>query len=206
MTSSNATRTAPSEKLISDLLDSLDRLFGLHPGFRPVHAKGVMCKGSFAPTSAAAGLTKAPHASRASVPVVVRFSNFTGIPTIPDNDPNASPRGFAVRFYLAEHVHTDIVGHSENGFPVRNGEDFLEFALALAESGAGAAKPTRFDRFLEKHPETAHFVSQPKYIPLSYATESYFAVTAFKFTNQNGDTRYGRFQIRPENGNEYFSD
>jgi catalase len=34
----------------------------------------------------------------ASVPVMVRFSDFTGLPDIPDTEVKANPRGFAVRF------------------------------------------------------------------------------------------------------------
>ena len=38
-------------------------------------------------------LTRAPHAHRPSTPVTVRFSDGTGVPTIPDNDPaRSSPR------------------------------------------------------------------------------------------------------------------
>src|SRR5579883_706570 len=150
--------SAPSDTLIKDLLDSLDQLFGSHPGFRPVHAKGVMCSGTFTPSPQAAGLTRAPHVNRESTPVVVRFSNFAGVPTIPDNDPNASPHGFAVRFYLAEHVHTDIIGHSHDGFPTRTGEEFLELARALATSGPDAAKPTALDIFFSKYPKAKKFL------------------------------------------------
>src|SRR5215813_12199583 len=86
---------------------------GIHSGFRPAHAKGILLRGTFQPAADAASLTRAPHVQRASTPVTVRFSDFAGIPTIPDNDPQgASPRGMAVRFHLAEHSHTDIVAHS----------------------------------------------------------------------------------------------
>jgi catalase len=62
----------------------------------------------------------------------VRFSDFAGIPTVSDNDPqNASPRGCAIRFHLAEHFHTDIVAHSVDNFPSRTEEGFLEFLNAL---------------------------------------------------------------------------
>ena len=65
----------------------------------------------------AASLTRAPDLHRSSTPVRARFSNFAGLPTIADNDPQgAGPRGFAVRFHLAEHVHTDIIGHSVDAF------------------------------------------------------------------------------------------
>src|SRR3984957_12106183 len=77
-------------------------LFGAHPGFRPVHAKGAMLNGFFTPSPDAAKLSRAPHFNRPSTPTTVRFSNSTGIPVIPDNDPNADPLGCAVRFHLAE--------------------------------------------------------------------------------------------------------
>ena len=99
-----------SSSLIADLMDILDELSGgVHPGFRPAHAKGLMCTGSFTPSSEAARLTRAPHANRPSTPVIVRYSNGTGMPAIPDNDPAQSgPRGIAVRFQLADHEESLI--------------------------------------------------------------------------------------------------
>src|SRR5436309_6900030 len=125
--------------LITDLLGTLDQLAGgVHPGFRPAHAKGLMCAGTFTPSPEAAELTRAPHAGRPATPVTVRYSDSTGIPTIPDNDlARSGPRGIAVRFHLADHVHTDIVAHSTNGFPVRTGEEFLEFLRAAAAAACG---------------------------------------------------------------------
>jgi catalase len=132
------TGTLTNPAFAQQLLDALDALSGLHPGFRPVHAKGLMCSGTFTPSPQAANLTRAPHASRPSTAVTVRYSNATGVPTIPDNDPARSgPRGIAIRFHLAEHVHTDIVANSTDGFPVRTGEEFLEFLRAPAAFGAG---------------------------------------------------------------------
>src|SRR5207249_5274864 len=99
--------------LARQLLDALDAISGLHPGFRPAHAKGLMCSGTFTPSPEAAKLTRAPHAAKPSTPVTVRYSDSTAVPTIPDNDPRQSgPRGMAIRFHLAEHIHTDIVAHS----------------------------------------------------------------------------------------------
>ena len=96
---------------------------GVHLGFRPAHAKGVLLRGVFTPSSEAASLTRAPHLQQNSTPVTVRFSNFAGIPTVADNDPQgASARGFAVRFHLGEHVRTDIIGHSVDSFPARTAE------------------------------------------------------------------------------------
>ena len=191
--------------LAEQLLGALDTLSGLHPGFRPAHAKGLMCSGTFTPSPEAAKLTRAPHASKPSTPVLVRYSDSTGVPTIPDNDPQRSgPRGIAVRFHLGDHVHTDIVAHSTNGFPVRTGEEFLEFLRAAAAFGAG--KPETLGAFLATHPNAKRFVEAPKPIPTSFAREAFFAVTAFRFTNANGVSRHGRFRIRPDAGTEYLSD
>src|SRR5882724_8688733 len=180
-----------SSGLITDLLGILDELSGgVHPGFRPAHSEGLMCIGTFAPSPEAAGLTRAPHANRPSTHATVRYSNSTGIPTIPDNDPaHSGPRGIAVRFHLADRVHTDIVAHSTNGFPVRTGEEFLEFLRAAAAAGEG--KPEAMGEFLAAHPNARRFVESPKPIPTSFARETFFAVTSFKFTNAEGVSRDG---------------
>ena len=190
--------------LAEKLLASFDALSGLHPDFRPAHAKGMMCSGTFTPSPEAAQLTRAPHANRPSTPVTVRFSNSTGLPTVPDNDPAKSgPRGIAIRFHLADHVHTDIIGHSTNGFPVRTGEEFLELNRAAAAFGAG--KPEALGGFLATHPRAQQFIETPKPIPTSFTREAYFAITSFKFANSQGEFRHGRIRIRPESGTEYLT-
>jgi catalase len=198
------TGTIANPALTRELLDALDALFGVHPGFRPAHAKGLMCSGTFTPSADAAKLTRAPHATAPSTPVTVRYSDGTGVPNIPDNDPAQSgPRGIAIRFHLGDHVHTDIIAHSTNGFPVRTGEEFVQFLRALAKFGAG--QPEALGAFLAAHPNAKRFVDTPKPIPTSFAREAFFAVTSFKFTNAHGVSRHGRFRIRPDAGTEYLS-
>jgi catalase len=192
-------------QLANDLLAQFDQLFGLHPGFRPAHAKGIMLTGTFTPSAQAQSLTKAPHAQK-STPVTARFSNSTGIPQIPDNSPDANPRGFAIRFNLAEHVHTDIVSHSTDGFPTRDANQFLEFLRAAGASGPDVPSPKPIEQFLGAHPAALAFVQAPKPFPTSLARDTYFAVTAFAFTNAAGDKKYGRYRIIPEQGNDYLSD
>ncbi|GMV84139.1 MAG: hypothetical protein AMXMBFR7_53230 [Planctomycetota bacterium] len=190
--------------LAQKLIDVLDKLSGLHPGFRPAHAKGAMCVGTFTPSLEAVEVTRAPHGSRASTPVTVRFSNATGVPNIPDNNPAVSgPRGCAIRFHLGEHVHTDIIAHSADGFPVRTGEEFLAFLNGVAEMGAG--KPEALGAFLATHPNAQRFVELPKPIPSSFAREAYFAPSAYTFTNAAGASRHGRFRIRPEAGLDFLT-
>jgi catalase len=193
--------------LVADLLDVLDKLAGgVHPGFRPVHAKGEMYSGTFTPSPGAANLTRTPHAARPSTPVTVRFSLSAGIPSAADNDPTASsPQGMAVRFHLADHVHTDIIAQSLDRFPVRTGQEFLEFLQAAAASGPGSPTPPPIAAFLAAHPAAKAFVEAPRPIPASYAQQPYFAITAFKFTNAAGQSRFGRFRFRPEAGTKFLT-
>jgi len=197
------------EKLIAlsqDLLGEFDKIFGLHPGFRPAHARGTMLTGTFTPSLDAASLTRAPHIARESTPVTARFSNATGLPLIPDNDPNANPRGLAIRFHLAERVHTDIISHSTDGFPTRTGQEFLEFLRAAASSDPSKPPPSPIQTFLGSHPKALAFVQTPKPSPSSFARESYFGVTALRFINKDGVSRYGRYRIRPDAGTEHLDE
>jgi hypothetical protein len=84
------------EKLLTlsrDVIAAFDKADGgIHPGFRPAHAKGILLTGIFAPSPDAASLTRAPHLQQSPTPVTVRFSNFAGIPTVPDNDLQGAAR------------------------------------------------------------------------------------------------------------------
>jgi catalase len=190
---------------VIEAFDKADR--GPHSGFRPAHAKGILLTGEFKPAPEAVGLTRAPHVQRVSVPVTARFSDFGGVPTVADNDSqNAGPRGFAVRFHLAEHVHTDIISHSVDSFPARTAEEFLEFLNALITTDPDGPHPNAIEQFLGTHPAALAFVQAPKPIPKSFARESFFGVSAFRFTNAGGASRYGRFRVVPVAGNEYLND
>ncbi len=196
------------EKLLAlsrEVLQGFERASGgIHPGFRPAHAKGVLVSGVFTPASEAAALTSAPHCAALSTPVTLRFSNFAGIPNVPDNDPRgASPRGCAIRFHLAPHVHTDIVMHSIDDFPARTVAEFMGFLNALLATEPTGPHPNPIEQFLGSHPAALRFVQTPKPIPTSFARESFFAVSAFRFTSSSGTSRFGRYRMLPEAGNEY---
>jgi catalase len=66
--------------------------------------------------------------------------------------------------------------------------------------------PKPIEKFLAAHPAALAFVQTPKPYPSSLARESYFGVTAFKFTNDAGQTKSGRYRIVPELGNDFLTD
>lgn len=172
---------------------------------RAVHAKGVLASGSFKPSKEAATLSKATLFAGGQKPVLARFSNFTGIPTIPDTIGDANPRGLALKFELPAGETSDVVAHSFNGFPTKTSEEFRQLLLAIGQSGPGAAKPNAVDSFLETHPVAKTFLTTQKPAPRSYTSLGYFGVNAFAFTNAKGKTVFVRYRFVPVGGEAFLS-
>lgn len=196
---------ADDKPVTEQLVDTLTTLSGgPHAGFRANHAKGIMVEGTFTPTVQAASVSKATHFQKAT-PVLVRFSDATGVPNIPDANGNAFPKGIAIRFQLPDGTATDIVSISVNGFPAATPEDFLGLLNAVRDSQGSTAKPSPVEQFLGSHPAALKFVTTPKPAPVSFATQPFFGVNAFEFTNAAGKTAFGRYQIVPVAGAQYLS-
>jgi len=178
------------------IVNAFQDLFGKHPGQRVNHAKGIVAEGSFKASPDAAGLTRAVHFQPGTVPITVRFSNATGIPNLPDGDPNANPHGMAIKFRLPNGSDTDIVINSLHFFPVATPAEFRDLLLAVAASKPGSPKPTKLDDFVAKHPAVPGATATAK-TPESFATEQYFGINAFGFTNKAGETRFIRYVAEP---------
>lgn len=187
--------------IATQIVEAFDHLFrGPRAGVRAVHAKGLLAEGTFVPTEHAALLSRAVHFQGPAIPVVVRFSNFSGLPAIADNDAMSNPRGMSIKFFLPDGGDTDIVAHSYNGFPAATPEDFLKFLRAL-----GSPDPSEINRFLQTHPAAQAFAATPSLAPQSYAREAYYGVNAFRFTNAAGVSHYGRYRLEPVAGTGYLS-
>lgn len=187
------------------LVDDLHAAFGKHHA-RAVHAKGAILGGNFAPTEAARALSKAAVFAGATVPVTIRFSDFTGIPDIPDNIGDANPRGLAIKFRAGGDADMDVVTHSFNGFPTATADEFGVLLRAIGSSGPGAAKPTSLDKFLESHPIAKKFLTTQKPPPVSYATTAYFGVNSVAFVNAKGERHFVRYRFVPEAGEHYLDE
>jgi|SRR5579859_6879296 len=192
--------------IAQQIFDIMANAHGVKPGYRPVHAKGIACQGTFAPSKDAATLSKAAHFQGASVPVTVRLSEGSPDPSIPDNSPDAGPRGLAIRFILPGNGKADIVAMSHNGFIVGTVEEFLALEQAIAATDPTKPHPWPIEAFLGAHPLALKFVLDNKVIPASFATESFFSNDSFIFVNKNGAKQAGRYRILPEAGPLYLND
>src|SRR3954451_3215062 len=141
------------DELSERLVDGINATYGSHPGHRAVHAKGVLCSGTFTPTGSAAALSGAPHFAGPTIRAHVRFSNGGGDPSVPDGTRDA--RGMAVKFYLPDGGTTDIVALSLPVFFVRTPEELFEFNEARRpEPETGTPNMEKVGPFLAEPPET----------------------------------------------------
>jgi len=196
----------PAGSVVAQLVQIQRTLAGSHPGFRPAHAKGIVCAGTFTASPDARSVTRAAHLQGQSVPVIVRFSNASGDPEVHDGVPGV--RAMSVKFQLSDGKNADILANSIEGFPARTPEEFLEFLRAqLPDPSTGKPVADAVPKFLSTHPAAAAFVGRlmQKPIPASYAQATFHGEHAFRFTAADGTSRFGRYQFVPEAGEAYLS-
>jgi len=175
---------------------AINSYFGSHPGFRALHAKGTLLKGTFTAGSEAASLTMAAHMQGDAVAVTARLSNGSGNPDHPDYAPD--PRGLAVKFYLPGGSRTDIVAATTPRFISRTPEGFVEL---LAAQGSGIAAAWKLPLVLARHPEmvrNAPALAPSLRPPPSYAAATYHGQHAFKWIDSGGGERFVRYTWLPE--------
>jgi catalase len=192
---------APAKTLPEQIADVMVQLAGgIHPGLRFTHTKGLVTSGTFTPAPTAKAISRAAHLQSAAVPVVVRFSDGSGLPAIADNHDAASPHGMAVRFMLPGGAYTDIVSNSHNGFFVGTGEDFLTLLKAILNTTATSPHPSPIESFLGTHPAALKVLVDSKPAAKSFENLDFFSNNAVIFVDAAGNKHPGRYQIIPVAG------
>ena len=122
---------ALDDPLVTGILDALTKVAGDHPGYPPVHAKGVMCTGQFTPASGAAlqqatapsantfviNLKAATYSVSATLPTINTTITIQGTDAATRNIQSASP-GHPLLFNVGtggnltlDHVTVSNAGH-----------------------------------------------------------------------------------------------
>ena len=148
--------------------------------------------------------TLAACAFATSLPVVARFSDFAGVPDVPDNADGAAPAGFAIKIKAKDGDDFDIESNQHNTFIVSTFDEFAVLLRALAASGPDAPHPNAVEQFLAAHPGAAQFLATRTY-PVSYARATYFGINSLKFTNAKGASVFVRYRMVPRAGEKYLS-
>jgi catalase len=195
----------PDNDLAQQIFDVMSQLPGNKPNTRVVHAKGLVCHGTFEPSKDAAKLSVAKHFA-APVPTLVRYSDAAPDPAVADVSPDSFPRGMAIRFTLPDGKATDIVSFAHNGFVVGTGEDFLGLQKAVVATDPSKPHPWPVEVFVSTRPRALKFVQDSKLMPISFGNEAFFGNNAFIFVDKKGKKQAVRYQIRPVAGQQYLSD
>jgi catalase len=193
-----------------EIVDALHAVNGgPHAGFRAVHAKGTVCKGTFTATPEAKKLSRAAHLQGNPIETTVRFSNASGDPHTSDANPIAG-RGMAVKFHLPDGEATDLVSVPLVVFLARTPEDFLELTRArIPDPETGQPDPDKLGAYMAEHPEFGLALQKglPKLAPTtSFAASDYRALHAFCLVDADGGPHWGRYTWEPEEGPEYLTD
>lgn len=188
---------AQSKPVEEQIVDDFNKAYGVHAGFRANHAKGIVAEGHFKATADAAKLSKAAIFDGSTIPVTIRFSDSTGLPNIPDGNPQASPHGISIKYHLPGGTDTDMVLNSLKFFPVATGEEFRDLLDAVLASPDNAPKPTKFEQFVKTHP-TVPMAMATVATPDSFADEEYNGVDAFVLVDNDGKKQAVRYIVVPE--------
>lgn len=181
------------------VVDAMERMSGLHPGFRRAHALGRCYDAVFTPSGAAAAYTTAEHLAAEPTPAIVRYSNTAGDPGEPDGGATVV-RGMSVKFLSPE---TDLVSLNVPVFMASTPAKFLDMTRALTDKPRDSQE--RADAviaFITANPESVNAFQEAATIPVpeSYATIRFWAQHAFVWVGPDGVRRFVRYRWEPEAG------
>jgi len=186
---------------------ALEDAYGVHPGQRRNHTKGMCASGTFAGTTDGAAYSRSALFSASPVPVVARFSIAGGNPTVADAD--RSPRGMALEFRLPDGSLQHMTMINTPMFFAAMPRTFLEKMIALKPDPAtGQPNPEALKAFAASHSDSA---GQATFLadhnpPPSYANSSYYGIHTFKFINRENQNTLVRWRFAPQDGEKQLAD
>ena len=181
----------------TQLVDVFNKLFGVHPGFRANHAKGVVVEGSFTASPDAAGAEQGRDLHRRENPrhrALLRLDRRAR--TSRTATPNANPHGISIKYPSAgrqRHRHGDqfaafLPGRDRRGLPSPCSPRFRKARrMRLTRR--------RSRQFVSTHPSVPAALATV-HTPDSFADEEYFGINAFVFVNKDGARAGGALSDR----------
>lgn len=198
---------AQAQVTAPQVVDQLEKTFGVHPGQRRNHIKGVCATGEFVGTADAARYSRSALFSGNVMPLVARFSIAGGNPNAPDTTPNA--RGMALEFRRPEGALQHITMINTPVFGAAQPRTFFDNAVATElDPATGKPDPKKVKAFLDSHPDAR---AQANYLtthhpPVSFANSDYFGIHTFKFIGKDNKTTLVRWRFEPADGIKRLSD
>jgi catalase len=168
-------------------IDAFRRVYGLHPGFRRNHAKGVAVTGHFDSNGDGRELSRAAVFGPGRTPVVGRFSLPGGNPMLADTLEAARGLGLAFAFPDGTQWRTAMLNTAV--FPDNSPQGFYDRLLASKmDPATGKPDPQAMSAFEKAHPESAAAMAINAQHPptLGFADSTYNGFITFFFVNAAG--------------------
>lgn len=179
-------------------IDRFQTVFGVHPGFRRNHAKGVAVSGYFDSTGNGGELSKAAVLATGRSPVTGRFSLTGGNPVVVDAPGAARGLGLAIGFPGRQQWRTAMINLPV--FPVNSPQGFYDQLLASrVDPATGKPDPAAMAAFLAAHPETAAATAVIKAHPPSpgFADSTFSSLNTFHLVDGTGTRTPVRWSFVP---------
>jgi catalase len=200
-------RAEPAPVTPDQVVTAIEGTFGVTPGQRRNHTKGLCAVGEFKPTAAASGYSRSALFSATSIPVIARFSLAGGNPNAPDTA--RSPRGLALQFQLPNGALQHMTMLNTPVFGAATPQTFLDSILAIKPDPAtGKPDPDKLKAFKASHPDShaqARFLAENN-PPVSYANSAFFGIHTFKFIDADDNSRLVRWRFMPQDGEQRLTD
>jgi catalase len=189
-----------------EVVAALEQAYGVHPGERRNHTKGMCAVGEFVGATEVSAYSRSPLFSGRPLPVVARFSLAGGNPKA--HDAEKSPRGMALELKLPDGGLQHMTMIDTPMFFAAMPRTFLDKMNALKPDPAtGEPNPEAVKAFAATHPDNsgqAHFLADNN-PPPSYANSAYYGIHTFKFVNGNNTITLVRWRFVPEDGEKQLS-
>jgi catalase len=181
------------------IINTFERVDGMHPGFRRNHAKGVCVTGYFESNGQGQALSKAQVFLPGRVSIVGRFALAGGQPYAADTPQTV--RSLAILFKQADGEEWRTAMINIPVFLVNTPQAFNEFLVVSSpEPATGKPNAAAMGAFLAKHPETGAALHAIGSHPFSsgFADSQYYALNAFRFINAKGESTAVRWYVAPD--------
>lgn len=203
MTPIFASGAAPAGTEVSapQMINAFEGTFGVHPGQRRNHTKGLCASGEFVGTPDAAALSRSALFSGQPVAVVARFSLGGGNPEVPDAAP--APRGMALEFHLPGGVLQHITMIDVPIFGATSPASFRDLLVAAKpDPQTGQPDPERLKTYAATHPDSMALsqLSSHHTPTANYYQATYFSIHTFKFIDAKGAEHMVKWRFNPRDG------
>ena len=181
------------------IINTFESNYGVHPGYRRNHAKGLCVEGWFESNGNGARVSRAAVFAPGRTPVVGRFAIPGSNPAAPDA--STPVRSMALLFQLQNGEQWRTGMNSVPIFIVRTPDQFYsQLVASKPDPATGKPDAAKLDAFFRANPETLPFRNWVKAHPpsSSFANTAFYSVNAFIATDAAGNQHAVRWQTVPE--------